>query len=145
LTPVPQRRRIGQLFPKRTAIMDKTEFRVLRKKLRKTQKQMAQLLGVSLKAVHSYEQGWRAVPPAVERHVLFLMSLTGPAEPMPPCWDVKNCLPEQRAKCPASELNCGDRCWMVNGTISGGADQGSWENKMEACRACPVFRARIPL
>ena len=125
--------------------MDKTEFRVLRKKLRKTQKQMAQLLGVSLKAVHSYEQGWRAVPPAVERHVLFLMSLTGPAEPMPPCWDVKNCLPEQRAKCPASELNCGDRCWMVNGTISGGADQGSWENKMTACRACPVFRARIPL
>ena len=41
--------------------MDKQEFSHLRKKLNKTQKQMAQLLGVSIKAVHSYEQGWRMV------------------------------------------------------------------------------------
>jgi hypothetical protein len=125
--------------------MDKTEFRFFRKKLHRTQKQMAQLLGVSLKAVHSYEQGWRTVPPAVERHVLFLVSLADPAEPMPPCWNLKGCLPEQRKNCPAAELNCGGMCWMVNGTICSGSDQGSWEGKMAVCRACPVFRAHIPL
>ena len=39
--------------------MNRSEFNRVRKKLDKTQKQMAQLLGVSLKAVHSYEQGGR--------------------------------------------------------------------------------------
>ena len=54
--------------------MDRTEFKEFRKQLNKTQKQMAQLLGVSIKAVHSYEQGWRSVPAAVERQLLFLAS-----------------------------------------------------------------------
>ena len=39
--------------------MDGKEFKRFRKKIDKTQKQMAQLLGVSIKAVHSYEQGSR--------------------------------------------------------------------------------------
>ena len=52
--------------------MESTEFKELRAKLGKTQAQMAQLLGVSLKAVHSYEQGWRSVPAAVERQMYFL-------------------------------------------------------------------------
>ena len=42
--------------------MDRKEFTYFRKRLNKTQKQLAELLGASLKAVHSYEQGWRAVP-----------------------------------------------------------------------------------
>ena len=37
--------------------MDNKEFKKLRGKLKKTQEQIAQLLGVSIKAVHSYEQG----------------------------------------------------------------------------------------
>jgi DNA-binding XRE family transcriptional regulator len=49
--------------------MNSQEFKSYRSKLSKTQKQMAQLLGTSLKAVHSYEQGWRSVPPAVERQI----------------------------------------------------------------------------
>ena len=63
--------------------MDKSEFRRLRKILHKNQKQMAQLLGVSLKAVHSYEQGWRVVPPAVERQLYFLASRAIPSDPCP--------------------------------------------------------------
>ncbi|MCK4792980.1 MAG: helix-turn-helix domain-containing protein, partial [Desulfobacteraceae bacterium] len=42
--------------------MDCEEVLRARKKLGKTQKQLAELLGTSLKAVHSYEQGWRSVP-----------------------------------------------------------------------------------
>lgn len=125
--------------------MDRTEFRLIRKKLHKTQKQMAQLLGVSLKAVHSYEQGWRVVPPAVERHIFFLVSRALPPGPLPPCWELRDCPPDRRAECPASQLNCGDICWLVNGTLCNGSDQGSWESKMSTCRECPVFKSHVTL
>ncbi|MBU1234119.1 MAG: helix-turn-helix domain-containing protein, partial [Proteobacteria bacterium] len=39
--------------------MEKEAFVTIRKKMSRTQKQLAELLGVSLKAIHSYEQGWR--------------------------------------------------------------------------------------
>ena len=42
--------------------MDSEEFKYFRKRLSRTQKQIAVLLGTSLKAIHSYEQGWRTVP-----------------------------------------------------------------------------------
>ncbi|MFW6216346.1 MAG: helix-turn-helix domain-containing protein [Desulfohalobiaceae bacterium] len=55
--------------------MDNQEFSLLRSRLGKTQKQLAQLLlGTSIKAVHSYEQGWRSVPVHVERQMLFLVT-----------------------------------------------------------------------
>ena len=54
--------------------MDNKEFICIRKKLNKTQKQMALLLGTSIKAIHSYEQGWRTVPPSAERQMFFLVS-----------------------------------------------------------------------
>ncbi|NQT56821.1 MAG: helix-turn-helix domain-containing protein, partial [Desulfobacteraceae bacterium] len=46
--------------------MDSEEFLRARKRLGKTQKQLAELLGTALKAVLSYEQGWRTVPAYVE-------------------------------------------------------------------------------
>lgn len=125
--------------------MDRSEFKRVRKKLEKTQKQMAQLLGVSLKAVHSYEQGWRAVPPAVERQLYFLVSRQTLTGARPPCWDMKGCPPSRKAQCPAAEFNSGDLCWLVNGSLCSGADQGSWEGKMAFCRSCPVFISQIAL
>jgi len=53
--------------------MDSAEFSLFRKKLQKTQKELAQLLGTSLKAIHSYEQAWRTIPPHVERQLLYLV------------------------------------------------------------------------
>ncbi len=47
--------------------MDSVEFSLFRKKLQKTQKELAQLLGTSLKAIHSYEQAWRTIPPACRK------------------------------------------------------------------------------
>ena len=55
-------------------ITNKKEFKKYRARLDKTQKQMAELLGTSLKAIHSYEQGWRTVPTHVERQIFFLVS-----------------------------------------------------------------------
>ena len=57
--------------------MDSKEFFKARKKLNKTQKQLAELLGTSIKAIHSYEQGWRRVPGHIERQIFFLLSRSG--------------------------------------------------------------------
>ncbi len=80
--------------------MDSIEFKRLRKNLTKTQKQMAQLLGVSLKAVHSYEQGWRTIPPAVERQMYFLASRAAPAAEFRPCWELMDCPEDFRLNMP---------------------------------------------
>ena len=39
--------------------MDSKKFANVQKKPNKTQKEMAEILGTSIKAVHSYEQGWQ--------------------------------------------------------------------------------------
>ena len=123
--------------------MDKKEFQSFRQKLQKTQKEMARLLGTSLKAVESYEQGWRNIPVQVERQVLFFLAMkTGNHGQTAPCWDVRRCSPEMRQRCPAWEFNSGHFCWFINGTICQGKPQANWTQKMALCKKCKVF---IPL
>jgi hypothetical protein len=120
--------------------MDSKEFIHLRKKFGKTQKQMAQLLGISIKAIHSYEQAWRTIPAAVERQMYFLVSLMdGNRQHRKPCWVVKKCSPDQKKRCPAWEFKSGDLCWFINGTVCEGTVQGSWKEKMKICKSCEVF------
>jgi DNA-binding XRE family transcriptional regulator len=123
--------------------MDRLEFKHLRKRLQKTQKQIAHLLAVSLKAVHSYEQGWRVVPPAVERHLFFLISRLKSANGRKPCWEENNCPQARKSECPACEFKSGDLCWFVNGTNCRGQVQESWEEKMKICRTCDVFLSQV--
>ncbi len=121
--------------------MDKTEFAYLRKqKLKKTQKQMAQLLGTSIKAIHSYEQGWRSIPPHAERQLLFLVSKAqDDGNPKKPCWTIIKCSTSQKSQCPAYEFKAGDLCWFINGTFCEGVPQKDWRDKMKICRNCKVF------
>jgi hypothetical protein len=120
--------------------MDKEEFKSYRTKLNKTQKQMAQLLGTSLKAIHSYEQGWRTIPPAVERQMYFLVSrVNNDGKAGKPCWKIKNCAPELKKQCPAWEFKSGNLCWFINGTICEGSVHDKWNDKMKICRSCEVF------
>ena len=120
--------------------MEKEEFVVARKKLAKTQKEISQLLGVSAKAIYSYEQGWRTIPTHVERQIFFLLSRKNGSHKLPPkCWIVKKCPPERRKECPAYEYNAGRFCWLINGTICKGKPQLSWKEKMKICRECEVI------
>jgi DNA-binding XRE family transcriptional regulator len=121
--------------------VDCQEFSYFRKSLNKTQEEMARLLGSSLRAVHSYEQGWRSVPPHVERQVLLLVSrkLRDIKKPES-CWVTKKCPPERKDKCPAWEFQSGDLCWFINGTICDGIVQENWKEKMNLCRDCEVFQ-----
>lgn len=122
--------------------MDSKEFSQFRKKMKKTQKQMAELLGTSLKAIHSYEQGWRTIPTHVERQFYFLLSRSRNSRSCrKPCWTIKKCPPAQKKGCPAWEFRSGNLCWFINGTICEGASHKNWKEKMEVCRTCKVFTA----
>lgn len=121
--------------------MERKEFSEFRGKLGKTQKEMAQLLGVSIKAVHSYEQGWRSIPAHVERQLLFLMSrkLSAALKGQKVCWTTKKCPVDLRKQCPAWEFKAGKMCWFINGTVCDGMVHNKWEDKMKVCRTCEVF------
>jgi methyl-accepting chemotaxis protein len=54
------------------------------------------------------------------------------------CWDVKNCPTERRNGCPAYPTN-GQECWSVTGTLCGGKEQGTYQQKMANCRKCNVY------
>ncbi|HCC55591.1 MAG TPA: transcriptional regulator [Desulfobulbaceae bacterium] len=125
--------------------MDKQDFLVARKKLGKTQKRLAEILGSSTKAIQGYEQGWRFVPPHVERQIFFLLSRRrqkGGTIPSP-CWEIKKCPPERRKQCPAWEFQAGELCWFINGTICECQAQKNWKEKMAICRECEVLQALL--
>lgn len=108
---------------------------------------MAELLGSSIKAIHSYEQGWRSIPAHVERQVYFLLSRQrdegnkGPKS----CWIVKNCPPHRKKQCPAWEFRAGKLCWFINGTICECTVQKNWQEKMKICRQCKVLAPIISI
>ena len=53
------------------------EIRQIRELLGKSQREFAGLLGVSLRAVQSYEQGWRSVPACVRKLARLTVHLQG--------------------------------------------------------------------
>ena len=124
--------------------MNKGEFSRIRSFLGKTQAQMAQLLGVSLKAIQSFEQGWRKIPIHIERQSILLLTLKGACTTKnTPCWTIKECPMETRRNCPAWEFGGGQMCWLINGTVCQGKVQKSWSQKMRICRKCKVFQSKL--
>ena len=120
--------------------MDSNEILRARKRLGKTQKQMSILLGNSLKAIISYEQGWRSIPPYIERQVFFLISRTPDnLKALKTCWKILKCPIKLRHQCPAWEYGAGEFCWFINGTICAGYVQKNWKEKMALCRSCEVM------
>jgi DNA-binding XRE family transcriptional regulator len=123
--------------------MDKSEFTGIRRDLKRTQQEMAEMLGTSAKAVQSFEQGWRNIPPHVERQMLLFLAIRRLENDSPgaPCWEIRNCSEAMKARCPAWEFRYGRLCWFINGKICSGKAKGSWKEKIEECRACEVFVA----
>ena len=126
--------------------MDKEEFSFIRHQLGKTQSQMAELLGTSLKAIQSFEQGWRNIPVHIERQILFLFAMKrNRKKQQKPCWVIRKCPMKEKKTCPAWEFHSGNFCWFINGTICQGQAQESWRKKMESCRKCNVFHTIFPV
>ena len=120
--------------------MEKEAFVAIRKKLNRTQKRFAELLGVSLKAIHSYEQGWRKIPLHIERQLWFLIyqKKSKKFKNTQPCWERKSC--ELKDDCPAWEFQCGDMCWFVCGTQCACTKNIDVRGKMVICRKCEVLK-----
>jgi DNA-binding XRE family transcriptional regulator len=125
--------------------MDRKEFAKIRQRLGNSQKEMAQLLAISLKAVQSFEQGWRNIPAHVERQGLLLLAMKESQDGGKACWDIQDCPVEIKEKCPAWEFQSGHLCWFISGTICYGEVHGNWQSKMKICRKCEVFRSILNL
>jgi len=103
---------------------------------------MAEFLGVSKKAIESYEQGWRKTPPHVEQMVLLHTILLRGRDlcKVQPCWKLKDCDPAICAKCPAKRAHAPGFCWLITGTLCKGQGTGSWKAKRRLCLKCVVLR-----
>jgi DNA-binding XRE family transcriptional regulator len=123
--------------------MNKNEFSNARARLGKTQLQMAKLLSASLKAIQSYEQGWRPVPAHAECQILLLLSLKESRKGLRACWKIRECPSERRRECPAWEFKAGKLCWFINGTMCEGKAQRDWKTKMKICRSCGVLASLL--
>lgn len=117
-----------------------TDLRTIRDTLGKSQSEFALLLGVSTRAVQSYEQGWRPVPLYVQRLAAMLLFLSWRKEGHrpTPCWKIRHCPPEKRDACPAYELGAVDLCWFVNGTPCKDPQRCAEEEQVRDCFSCPV-------
>jgi DNA-binding XRE family transcriptional regulator len=112
----------------------------VREKLGKSQSEFSALLGISTRAVQSYEQGWRTVPPHVQKQVAMLLYLEHRKthKEVPPCWELNGCTDEARQTCHVSLTDSGHICWLVSGNINHGAQERSWKAKWAKCLKCPV-------
>jgi transcriptional regulator with XRE-family HTH domain len=123
--------------------MDKNEFVKIRKKLEKTQREMATLLGVSVKTVESYEQGLRNIPVNIERIVYFLMFKLNRERlrESDMCWDKNECLPSTRENCLAWLTKEGFYCWFITGKVC--AHQKQKLPGSASCFDCSFFKANL--
>jgi transcriptional regulator with XRE-family HTH domain len=114
-------------------------FSRLRSALGKSQRELAELLGISIKAVESYEQGWRKVPAHVERLLYFILFKINESElgDEAPCWMAKGCSAADRAKCVAYVAKEGHFCWFFTGRLCASAKAAEAGERF--CYACEVF------
>lgn len=122
--------------------MTKDEFYLARGKLGKTQKQLAELLGISIRTVHSYEQGWRNIPEHTEKYIYFLL-INQKARKIGviPCWEKKSCT--EKEQCPAWEFESGHMCWYICGTLCDCTKDACKQHKMIICKKCDIFKSLL--
>ena len=114
----------------------------VRKSLGRTQAELAAALGISVKAVQSYEQGWRRVPTRTVIQLLVLLDLQERStEGQAPCWEIRGCAPDLKQQCAAYTMTQGRFCWFVGAkTCLGEEAQEDGEEKVLPCLACPVVQ-----
>ena len=117
-------------------------IRSIRRALGKSQSELADLLGVSVRTVQSYEQGRRRTPPHVQELAGLLLNIEWRKEhrKSQPCWKIRNCDLSMRAKCRAYQFRAGDICWLTTGNYCGGQKLKSRRAKLRKCQKCFVMK-----
>ena len=121
---------------------DLGNLKVIRKELGKSQSELARLLSVSVRAVQSYEQGWRPTPSYVLKIAMVQLFIYKRKDhvKLSPCWKIRNCGPELTSTCEAYQNEVGDLCWLVTGTNCNGKVLDTWDDKFALCKECDVMR-----
>lgn len=103
--------------------------------------EVAAFLGVSKKAVESYEQGWRAIPDRVWKQLITTaaVQLGYPLERHRPCHELTHCPEASRAACFSYQQMRGRFCWMTAANSCRRAHPGRGRGTL-ACLDCPVTR-----
>lgn len=124
--------------------MQKEKFYQIRKRLNKTQKEMAALLGVSIKTVESYEQGLRNIPVNVARIVYFLLFKLNKERfnGKELCWDKKKCPPSTRENCITWAAKEGFFCWFLTGKVCAHEELIS-KKSTGSCFECSFFKKNL--
>ncbi|MCK4766141.1 MAG: helix-turn-helix transcriptional regulator [Candidatus Aminicenantes bacterium] len=124
--------------------MNKEEFVKIRKRLKKTQREIAKLLGISYKTVESYEQGNRNIPKNAARLLYFLLFKLNMdrLDSTRLCWEVNNCPPDCRDHCVAWLAREGVFCWFLTCTscLRGKPVPKATSN---TCHSCDFFKENL--
>lgn len=124
--------------------MKKEDFAKIRKKLKRTQKNMAALLAISHKTVESYEQGLRNIPVNMERilyYMLFKLNMDR-LDVSSLCWNEKECPQGMRDNCVAWLANEGFFCWFMTGKTCP-REKSLSANPPATCFDCSFFKRRL--
>ncbi len=117
---------LGLHFPLERCTMNDTLdkmaewVRTVRDKLGLSQSQLASVLGVSPRAVQSYEQGWRKPPQPFVTQLMTVLALhAGHPDHFTPCWSLTGCQDMQLRTCRAVTVGRGSFCWLLAGRACG--------------------------
>ncbi|MFO1522672.1 MAG: hypothetical protein U1F77_10655 [Kiritimatiellia bacterium] len=115
-------------------------FHCLREAMGWTRQETASILGLSRKAVESYELAWRKVPDRVWKQALTVAAIQR-KYPLgtQPCWELTHCRDEVRESCLCRKLTDGRFCWMTVTKCCRLSLRGE-EMGFKQCLSCPVVR-----
>jgi DNA-binding XRE family transcriptional regulator len=120
-------------------LVNSNAVKQIRSALGLTQSAVARALGISIRAVQSYEQGWRETPTSVTVQLLVLAAAyRSSALDGKPCWEVTGCPAVKQMQCPCRHTD-GHLCWLVSGRMCG-VPSGSEEGSLQPCLDCLVVR-----
>lgn len=123
--------------------MEKLSLKSIREHLGLTQAEFATMLGYSVRAIQSCEQGWRRPSPALEKMALLLYMAyeQGAAFGERNCWEVLQCSPLVRETCVAYQTRQGHLCWFLTGNMACALTPvENWDAKKAICVECTFFQ-----
>lgn len=126
--------------------MENLDLKSIRESLGLTQAEFATMLGYSVRAIQSCEQGWRKPSPALEKMALlmYVAHQQGDAFEGQYCWEAVQCSPLVREGCVAYTTRQGHLCWFLTGNVACARTRlRSWDEKKAICLECPFFQQML--
>jgi len=124
-----------------TSVMTRSQVvKRLRLLLAVTQAELASALGISAKAIQSYEQGWRETPLRIIKQMLTLVAMNRNGEVRSKlCWIVRSCEADMVSTCPANKITHGRYCWSVASKACAKV-HGDEDTTVLGCLDCDVVK-----